>query len=754
MPHIEGKSGDGQYLCVTASPKIYAIGNQQGQFPNAGWHIPGEMGGVWMHPIKLVDGFEFTVNGAPLATAASMSTYPLAQQFRYTVGKISVTRTDFAADSLPVVVSELCFTNNTSKAIDIDISAIVRSNLMPTWLSDRMGIVDASDTLVSYNKGMLLLRDSQNDWFAGALLTGVNDLKLGDTQANNNKRSYNTTGKVSIPGKGNAVVRLYISGSLLSTADVANNLAKVSSSLPSIFKEKEARYSQITNTAKITIPDKRLQNAYEWGKYTTDWLVRDVPGLGRGLSAGLPDYPWFFSNDQSSTFNAIVGTRNPDLIKESLYMLLHHSLARSFGVGNIIHEMSTNGQIYNTDRKDESQEFIHAAWNLYKWTGDSLLLNDMYKEGLKVYDYLMAHDSNNNLFVEGNGGVEIEGLDAEMFDVACNTAMFFKDMRDMSLEKGNKENAAIFADKADTLSKRINAEWWNNDNKRYYDILTDKAKALKLIDNALRDWVKPNRNSWAIEYLTKLKGKIEDGTYNKQGYDIFFNPSVLALTTGVADTEKARDYLKSVGWFCNKYGLYISGISRPDDIHSEEGSVASRAKDGFNYKEAVMPGNTSLLAIAECLYNNADSAMTYIDKLLNNFSFATPGTTYEVSPDYGQFVQAWNVGGINIPIIQHFFGVSPMVSHKQIDLRPDMPSAWNKAAVSDVLVGNNRLGLSFNKAKGKYTWNISLSEDGWDVFFHLPKGAYNVVVNGKTVDSVANGIIKLNGKENVIEFKK
>ncbi|MFT6971139.1 MAG: hypothetical protein ACJAXX_001708, partial [Roseivirga sp.] len=28
-----------------------------GNFPDLGWHVAGEMGGIWTHPIKLMDGF-------------------------------------------------------------------------------------------------------------------------------------------------------------------------------------------------------------------------------------------------------------------------------------------------------------------------------------------------------------------------------------------------------------------------------------------------------------------------------------------------------------------------------------------------------------------------------------------------------------------------------------------------------------------------------------------------------------------------
>ena len=46
---------------TTAGDKLYMIGHQHGDFPDLGWHVTGEMGGIWHHPIKLLDGFEATV---------------------------------------------------------------------------------------------------------------------------------------------------------------------------------------------------------------------------------------------------------------------------------------------------------------------------------------------------------------------------------------------------------------------------------------------------------------------------------------------------------------------------------------------------------------------------------------------------------------------------------------------------------------------------------------------------------------------
>jgi hypothetical protein len=43
---------------VTAGDRTYLIGTQDGNFPDMGQHIPGEMGGLWLPPIKLIDGFQ------------------------------------------------------------------------------------------------------------------------------------------------------------------------------------------------------------------------------------------------------------------------------------------------------------------------------------------------------------------------------------------------------------------------------------------------------------------------------------------------------------------------------------------------------------------------------------------------------------------------------------------------------------------------------------------------------------------------
>src|SRR5690242_5764046 len=51
---------------VTAGDRSYIIGTMNGDFPDIGDHVEGEMGGMWMHPIKLLDGYYLKISDLDL----------------------------------------------------------------------------------------------------------------------------------------------------------------------------------------------------------------------------------------------------------------------------------------------------------------------------------------------------------------------------------------------------------------------------------------------------------------------------------------------------------------------------------------------------------------------------------------------------------------------------------------------------------------------------------------------------------------
>ena len=58
---------------VAAGQRSYVEGFEDGRFYANGWHITGEMGGVWAPPLKLVDGVWFGVDDQWVGQATKFS---------------------------------------------------------------------------------------------------------------------------------------------------------------------------------------------------------------------------------------------------------------------------------------------------------------------------------------------------------------------------------------------------------------------------------------------------------------------------------------------------------------------------------------------------------------------------------------------------------------------------------------------------------------------------------------------------------
>ena len=105
LPFLTGKK---EYLnspFATTGDRLYLVGHQNGQFPDIGWHISGEMGGIWAHPIKLLDGFAVSIDGEDLRNARQFTNFPIANQHRYLTKNFQILRTQFVPDGIISAVS-------------------------------------------------------------------------------------------------------------------------------------------------------------------------------------------------------------------------------------------------------------------------------------------------------------------------------------------------------------------------------------------------------------------------------------------------------------------------------------------------------------------------------------------------------------------------------------------------------------------------------------------------------------------------
>ena len=89
---ISNQGRNKQQPYVTAGDRTYLIGTQDGNFPDMGQHVPDEMGGLWLPPIKLIDGFEARIAEAGtekevlLSESAEMVAHPYGNRFEVSAG--------------------------------------------------------------------------------------------------------------------------------------------------------------------------------------------------------------------------------------------------------------------------------------------------------------------------------------------------------------------------------------------------------------------------------------------------------------------------------------------------------------------------------------------------------------------------------------------------------------------------------------------------------------------------------------------
>lgn len=266
MAGVESIQGSGEYLqfpYLTAGDRVYLVGHQNGQFPDLGWHIAGEMGGIWNHPIKLMDGFTAVIhtdgNAHCLSQADTFINYPFANKHIYALAapELRVERFQFVPDGKEAVVVEYTFINKGTNDLNIRADVNAYTDLRPTWLGERSGMVDGKDHIdYDATSGSLVGKDSLNAWY----VVFGSDRKPAAYTINAKSCQYTPAGKgssavlsyeLSIPAKGSALLPVYIAGSYQSLAAGRSTFADVQEKAKEYLLTKKDKYEKIAERAKV-----------------------------------------------------------------------------------------------------------------------------------------------------------------------------------------------------------------------------------------------------------------------------------------------------------------------------------------------------------------------------------------------------------------------------------------------------------------------------------------------------------------------
>jgi glycogen debranching enzyme len=690
---------------ATCGDRVYCICSQNGLFPDSpDGHVPREMWGVWDHPIKLLDGFWF---GASEGTddppqwfieADACRAGPGYTEFDYRLGRLAITRRDVVPDGIEGMFITLRVSVDARSARSMQLHALFRSDLRPAWLGEQAGMVDGRDA-AELRDGVCVFTDALNPW---ACAVGATTLPIGAVAGTDLWAANRTAGRgasvhlrytMQPADDGVAWLTILVAGSAVASADALATLARLREEHATMIARKAELNRSIVETSQVITPDRALNDAMAWSKVINQMFVRDVPAIGRGVGAGLPEYPWWFGIDTEYAALPMLQSGQFELVRDTLRLLMRQSEAHNPAErGRVLHELSTTGVVFNAGNMVETPAFTRAVHDYWLWTGDRDFLAETYpfcRAGLLDYA-LGRNDADGDLCPSGRSIIETLEMHAgfEVIDVAAYTWEALARLADMARALPDRDGSGVGGEGdayrceqlAEVLGRRIREEWWLAEEGLFADVrasVDEVERTLGELDRQagqggwlpeLREFVETARKLFQ-PYLARYAGQPRDVDLP---WLLRHWVVMCPVEVGLATPEQAAQVLErlSTPEFCNEWGMFL---------HPQ--------------RHDVMSINTGLLALANARYGRVDQAHEFVRKLTHAFSFRTPGAVGEALPDRWCFLQLWSNVGLVSPVVERFLGIAPRAAERRLAIRPNLPSAWDWAEARQLRVGDARMDV-------------------------------------------------------------
>lgn len=720
---------------VTAGEKCKVIGLQDGTFPDFGHHLKNEMGGIWMHPIKAADAFWMKHNGSFLI-ADEYETLPFGNQFFYHLKEgVQITRTQISPDETGGVIVQYEYHNVSKELQEIETEFVIRFDVLPVWFSKENGIQDYEDEAeFDTETSCIIAKDQGHEWYA---VLGC-DFALTQQQIKITKEHIGmekTIGKgvsaaiaktISVQPQESCILTYYIAAAEEGREKAIRDFKWMKAEKETLIANKKARYQGIKSRSELATSDTSFDEVFEWVKYNTDWLIADCGTYGRALTAGMPEYPWWFGCDNAYSIQGLLAMGEFELARQTLVLLRNYS-EKYNGNGRILHEINTFGHNAHSGNSQETAHFITALYHYLRWTGDIDTVNDIYPYCAKGIDWLFQEmDEDGDLLPSGYGIIEIEGLNVELIDTAVYTcqALFCMDEMAQLL----KLDAKDYMEKAEQLKEIINTRLWNEKEKLYVDAVGTPRQFLERMKVLLEqprytEGMDPAYKAYLLEWKERLQQMPQD---EETPFLINKNWVInIPMETRLADDEKAYAALKTMYTedFIGEYGMYLSGF-----MHG-----------------GTMTISTGVQAVAEGRYKRCNESLELLTRMFGAFGATLPGSINEMLPDYGCFAQAWTVYAAMVPVVECFAGIHPQMQEEKLVIEPCIPDKWKTMKLSHVKVGKGQVDFEYRREAGKDVYEIDCTD--------IPVAEFRLGKKGKiTVNGVVSeGTVLLSQGKNRIE---
>ena len=649
---------------------LAAVGKRAGIFGNESGRVE-----AWVYPLKLFRDLHliFHTEGRAIPAETLVRTVearPESTTLVYSGDTFSVRETFFVpVDEAGAVIQ---FEVETEQPLEIE--AAFRRDFQLEWPA-ALGA-----TYINWNAAMKAFAfGEETKKFVGYVGSPTAEAPTVEYETNYSASSEDSL-RLGVTARGKETKFLVVAGSVQGAEPARQAYERLTSQHRELWKQSAEYYADyLKKTTGVAMPDKKLEEAYDWARVSLVQGLVTNPTMGTGLVAGYrtsgesqrPGFAWFFGRDAFWSSFALNSEGDFATAKEALKFVAQFQRED----GKIPHEIAQGASYVNWFKDypygyasaDATPLYIIAMNDYVGESGDAEFARENWDRLWKAYQFLRStYDASGfpKNFGVGHGWVEggpLLPVESELYQSGLAVAAL-KALGNLAKATG-KENE----------SKTLQAEF---------------AKEQPRLDDAF--W-SPDKGIYA--FALDQQGKRVD------------EASVLATVPmwfGLLDAQKSGQMI---------------GVLAGEDQQTDWGMriISDRSpkfSGGGYHFGSVWPLFTGWAAVGEYRYHREHAAY---ENLRANALLAldgSPGHVTEVlSGDYYQPLptssphQIWSAAMVISPILRGMLGLEYDAAQHTLTFAPHIPADWTSLEIQREVAGEDTLDLTYAKNADTITLN-------------------------------------------------
>lgn len=653
---------------------LSAVGTRAGLLGNEAGRME-----AWVYPLKIFRDFhlKFHVDGRTIpadSLARTLITRPESSTIVYTGDTFSVRETCFVPVREPGAVILL----EVQTESPLEIEAVFHRDFQLEWPA-ALGA-----TYIGWDSGLKAFAFGEEQRKFAALLGSPTAENAQVEFQTNYSESQENSFRLGAIAKGKATQVILIAGSMTGRADAESEYRRLTSGFGDMLRESADYYrNYLGQTVGVELPDKEIQQAYDWSRVSMVQGMVSNPFLGSGLVAGYrtsgetqrPGFAWYFGRDSfwtSLALNAAGDFRNTKTALEFVSKFQRED-------GKIPHEISQGANFVNWFKDypypyasaDATPLYIIAANDYVVNSGDTDFAKAKWASLWKAYQFLKStYDARGlpqNLGV-GHGWVEggpLLPVKSEFYQSGLG-AEALRALSNLARLAGQADSAGVLEKEFAKQWPLVNDSFWIADKKRFAFALdkNDKQVQEPTVLATVPLWFGLPNDATAISTLQQL-----------------------------ADADQQTDWGMRI--ISNRSAVFSGG--------------------GYHYG-SVWPLFTGWASVAEYRYhqefpgylNLRANALLALDGSLGHVTEVLSGDYYQPLSTSSPH-QIWSAAMVVSPLLKGMFGLEKDATKKSLTFVPHVPADWTNFKINNVRVGDSVVNLSYQKTLGEITLEVTRS---------------------------------------------